>query len=178
MGILIRIFFLVVAGLVCVFDPDAPKNAAAEMVTFSAIVSAGAVSAMIFSGTVLGTRVRQKLLDVVETKFWGSHQNFWYLMFSFATLTSVLVIIGQLIDWNLPLSASMFGQSFTFDFARIIAALSILSLGLSVALMLDFGKAVKDIIDLAARDKEVENQYSSPSALDVNETVNTVSSQE
>lgn len=174
MRIFTRVLFLALALMVAIVQPSAVARAASEIVTFSAIVSAGAVSAMIFSGTILGTRIRENLVEAVEVRFWGSHQNYWFLMFAFATATSVFVIFGQLINWKFPVEFELFKIKVAFNLAAVIAFASIACMGLAIALLFDFANAVRDVIDLSTNDKILQSEYAKPSKLNPDDVENTI----
>lgn len=154
MRIVIRLVFFFFAVVVSWKNPTAVGNAASEIVTYAAIVSAGAVSALIFSGTILGSRARARVSEAFDTRFWGEHHNYWFLMFLSASSCSILVIFGQIIDWTLPISFTLVSTQYGLDFGAVVAFLVIFSLGLATSLMLDFSKAIKDIMNIAAADAQ------------------------
>lgn len=164
MRVMVRIFFVLLALGVAILEPGAMKRAAGEVVTFSAIVSAGAISALIFSGTMLGSKAKERILEAVEIKFWGENQNFWFLMFLSAVLCSVFVIVGQLIDWRLIISFALWSRDFQISVGAVVAFLSITFLGLTVSLMLDFSQAVRDILKISV---ESSNSQVAPSRVTI-----------
>jgi len=176
MKIVLRLFFLTLAVAVSVLEPSSVGRASSEIVTLSAIVSAGAVSALIFAGTIVGARVREKMLEGFEVVFWGNHQNYWFLLFFFSTATSVLVILGQMVNWRLVLGCELFDRELAFDFARIIAFLAVLSLGLAVALMMDFARAVRDIMLIASSSPKLNETVARKSNLSVSDVEDTIDS--
>jgi hypothetical protein len=152
MRLAVRILFFILALAVAWFDPKAVGRASSEIVTFAAIVSAGAISALIFAGSILGARAKEKILEGFEARFWGENHNFWFLMFASAALSSVLVIIGQMINWELALTLVLWQRTFTLSVGAIVAFSALMSLGMAVSLMLDFSKAIEDILKISLED--------------------------
>jgi hypothetical protein len=141
-----------VASLIFVWlAPGALENASEELVTFASIVAAGAIAAMALCTTIVAPeRVNRAYAETVK-KFLSQQSGYWTALFLFAVLTSVLVVLGEIFGWLAILDVRFGRIAFEIPAGAMISFGASLAFLLTVLLLIDFAKAMRDLMLLGTK---------------------------
>lgn len=118
--IIIFAICLVAGGLAAAADAAVFSAAASEIVTFSSLMSAGAMSAVVLVPTLMAHRFNDAAVRQNVREFADYHGALWMGAFGVAALLAVLVIFGEVVGWKLNVSLSSKNIEQTFNCAHVL----------------------------------------------------------
>ncbi|MBK8197313.1 MAG: hypothetical protein IPK75_02995 [Acidobacteria bacterium] len=113
----------VAGGLAAASAPELFSQAASEIVTFSTLMSAGAMSAVVLVPTLMSHRFGDASIRKSVRDFAEYHGALWMGAFGVAATLAVIVIFGEVVRWDLSFSWRIKGTEHVFNFARVLNGL-------------------------------------------------------
>lgn len=151
MRILVLIVAIVAALMLALYKPAAIAEASEELVTFASIVAAGAIAAMALCATIVAPeRVNKAYADNVR-RFLSQQAAFWMALFLVAVATSVFVVLGETLGWRGTFKIGAGQREMTIPIGAFLCFSASLGFLLTVLLLIDFARAMRDLMLLGTR---------------------------